>query len=322
MDLLNEALKLAEELSATTIKLKETEMKLGEEQNEGNRLRARIEDIKKEQEIRNKEQESIYTKLINEISILKGEKHQEPIIMEENKNDTAIIITAYNESRFIKKQVDLIRRFHKDPVDIIIVDNSDDPSAVEQIKYYNKELGCLYLKTNASSKNGSESHSFSLGLSYHVFKNNYRFILYIDFDCFPIREFSIKEMLNDKIMTGVGQNKDGIEYFWPGFVLFDNGVIDRNLIDFSCNHDLRLDTGGNLHSVISTYGKDKCPFIPEIHVQNPNFNKSMYNFYADINNGGFMHFIGGSGWNKEGDLNHDERISSLLNILEEKTRLL
>lgn len=289
--------------------------------NEIGRLTEKISNREKDYELHSIETTKSISKLLHEITVLKKGLTQEPIVMaDENKNDTAIFIITYNTARFIKKQVELIRRLHKYPVDIIIVDNSFDPEVVDAIKYYNNtELKCEYLKTDASSRNGSDSHSYAANLSYLKYRNEYKYIMYLDHDAFPIKEFNIKEMLGDNIMAGVGQRKGDIEYFWPGLVMWNNDVIDRNLIDFSTNHDLQIDTGGMLYKVIQHYGKDKTVFINEQHVQNPDFNKSMYNFYAEIGGGTFMHFINGSSWNQVDG--HDERISSLLNILDEKTKL-
>ena len=273
--------------------------------NEKNRLHSENLDIKTRLFLEEANHKEITNKLIQEISILKKEQAPLPIKVKENMNDTAIIITCYNESRFIKKQVDLIRRFHKEHVNIIIVDNSTCGETTEQIKYYNKEMGCIYMKTNASSKNGSESHAFSLNLSYHVYKNDYKYIAYFDHDLFVTREFSIKEMIGDNIMIGMGQRKGDIEYFWAGCVMWDNDAIDRNLVNFACSNELGLDTGGLLYRVIETYGKEKCAFLNEQHVQNPNFNKSMYNFYSSINDGMFLHWISGSNCNKEGDFHFE-----------------
>lgn len=320
-DLLLESLKLAKELHDVTIKLKETELKLGEEHNEGNRLRSRLAEREKDLAFYTTEYNKTLEKLMNEISDLKGvQYHQQPIRMEENRPDTAIIVIVYNTSKFIKKQVELIRRFHKDPVDIIIVDNSFDGEVVEAIKYYNNtELHCRYLKTDATSRNGSDSHGFALNLSYLTFKDDYKYIAYFDHDLFVTREFSVRELLGDKLMVGMGQRRGDLEYFWPGCLAFDNNEIDRNIIDFAPSHELKTDTGGFLHRVIDKYGKDKTAFFNEIHVQNPNFNKSMYNFYSSINDGLFLHALNGSGWNKEENGGQDERINSFLNIVEEKT---
>jgi hypothetical protein len=86
-------------------------------------------------------------------------------------------------------------------------------------------------------------------------------------------------------------------------------------IDFSVNHELGLDTGGNLYKIVEQ-AKDDIIFFNEIYNENPEFTKNMYNFYALINDGMFMHFINGSGWNKVG--HQEERINSLLNILDKQ----
>ena len=257
-------------------------------------------------------------RLMDEINKLKQGVIQNNLTMtSENKNEVAIIIITYNNSQLIKKQVECIRWFCKDDADIIIVDNSTDADTIAAIKYYNDtELHCKYLKTDATSKNGSESHCFSANLSYLKFKDDYKFIMYLDFDCFPIKDFSIKELLAGKIMTGMGQRKGELEYFWPGCTMWDNEQIDRNLVNFAVSHELELDTGGMMFKIIEKYGKEKCPFFNEIHVQNPNFTKTMYNFYALINDGMFMHFINSSNWNPTEC--HQERMNSLLNLLEEK----
>lgn len=230
---------------------------------------------------------------------------------------TAIVIVTYNTANLIVKQVELIRRFCKDEHDIIIVDNSLIPSVIEAIQYYNSTLGCIYHKTYASSMNGSDSHAFACNNAYLKFKDSYDYFLYLDHDNFPIKKFSIKSILENKTMVGMGQNKNGIEYFWAGCVMWDNAKIDHSLINFSTNLELGLDTGGMLYKVIERYGKEKCTFMDEMHYQNPNFTKSMYNFYALINDGMFFHMLNASGWNpSEGN---EERINSLLNILNEKT---
>lgn len=230
---------------------------------------------------------------------------------------TAIVIITYNTAQLIQKQVELIRRFCKDEHDIIIVDNSTHVDVSEAIVYYNNTMQCKYYKTHSSSMNGSDSHAFACNWAYHTFANSYDYFFYLDHDNFPIKEFSIKSLLENKIMVGMGQNKQGIEYFWAGCVMWDNTKIDHTLINFSTNLELALDTGGMLYKVIERYGKEKCTFMDEIPHQNPNFNKSMYNFFVLINNGMFFHMLNGSGWNPSEA--NEERINSLLNILNEKT---
>jgi len=226
-----------------------------------------------------------------------------------------IIIVVYNLSDLIRFQVECIKQFCKDEFEIIVIDNSDKEGYPEAIKYHSTAMGCKYIKTNSASSNGSESHTFACNLAYTKFKDTYQYILYLDHDNFPIKDFSVKQILTDKIIGGLGQG-DKHPYFWAGCVMFDNFNIDKKLIDFSPNHDLKLDTGGNLFKVVENYGLDKCVFFNEVHHQNPHFNKSFYNFYSMINDGMFMHFVNASNWNNSED--HTERINSLINILQEK----
>jgi glycosyltransferase involved in cell wall biosynthesis len=237
--------------------------------------------------------------------------------MSNKKNEVAIIIVAYNNADFIIKQAKCIKHFCKDDFDMIVIDNSSKEEFFEAIQYHAINSGCMYVKTQASSKNATDSHAFACNFAYWKFRNNYKYFFFTDHDSFPVKNFSIKKILEDKVMAGLRQEKtSGKKYFWAGCVMFDNNKIEETLVDFSPNNEFGLDTGGNLYKVIEKYGEELCVFFNEAYHQNPNFNKSFYNFYSSINNEMFMHFINGSNWANAND-NH-ERINSLLNILEEK----
>ena len=237
--------------------------------------------------------------------------------METKSDKVAIVIVVYNIADLIVKQVACIRKFCTDENDIIIVDNSTNKEVSDAIVYYNNTtLNCKYNKTQASSSNSSESHAFACNWAFQTLAGKYDYFCYLDHDNFPIRNFSVKEILKDKVIAGLGQKPKDTKYFWAGCVMFNIAKIEKELVNFCVNHDLQIDTGGMLYKVIEKYGEDNCIFFNEVHIQNPNFTKSFYNFYAMINDEMFMHFINSSGWNlSEG---HQERINSLLNILDEK----
>jgi len=223
----------------------------------------------------------------------------------------AIIIITYNNHKLLRKQLSRIKTHCKDKdYDIIVVDNSNDKNSIDHIKYISYSFPTLYLKTNSSSQGGSNSHAFAANLANTSFGKLYDEFLYLDHDCFPIKDFSVSEVLGNKIMAGIAQPKSKT-YLWPGCLMFKAGLD----IDFSVNHELGLDTGGNLYKIVEQ-AKDDIIFFNEIYNENPEFTKNMYNFYALINDGMFMHFINGSGWNKVG--HQEERINSLLNILDKQ----
>lgn len=230
---------------------------------------------------------------------------------------TAIVIVTYNVPDLIIRQIDLLRKYCKDDFDIIVVDNSTRPEAIDSIAYHCQVRGVRVIKTQASSRNSSGSHVFACNLSYSILKDEYDYFFYLDHDNFPVKEFSVESILKGKTMAGLGQTKSKT-YFWAGCVMWNNYLVDHSLIDFSTSHEHGLDTGGMLYQVIEKYGIDQCVFFDEIYHENPSFRKPPYNFYAMINGGMFMHFINSSGWNPtEGNT---ERVNSLLNILEERTR--
>lgn len=312
--------KLNQQITVLMYELAESKKTIGVLQNENNRIISANMDSENELRKSVVEYHRLQKVLVDEINNLKSGLYPQTMTpTTHSRPATAIVIITYNNANLITRQVDLLRRLCMDPIDIIIVDNSTDDDVIKAIKYYNDtNLHCIYLKTTANSKNGSESHSFAANLSYLKFQNDYEYFMYIDHDCFPVKPFSIKGMLDGKIMAGMGQNKDGIEYFWPGCVMWDNWKITHSLVNFSPSHELKLDTGGMLYKVVGEYGRDLCMFLNERYEQNLNFNKSMYNFYVMINDGMFMHFINSSGWNPTDG--HEERMNSLLNILEEKVK--
>jgi len=223
--------------------------------------------------------------------------------------DTAIVIVAYNNPSLLVKQVECINKFCTDTYEIWVIDNSTDQEAIDGMVHHSERLGCQYMKTTAGSKGGSLSHAFAANVSYLQLKEKYDYFLYLDHDCFPIRNFSVIETLGKKVIAGIGQDKSRT-YFWPGCVMFATD----DAIDFSCNSVLALDTGGNLYKMIDKHGIDGCIFFNERYYENDQFNtESRYNYYTTINDDMFMHFVNGSNWSKTND--NEERINSLINIL-------
>jgi glycosyltransferase involved in cell wall biosynthesis len=224
-----------------------------------------------------------------------------------------ICIITYNiPIEVINLQIACIRKFCKDEHRIIIVDNSSDRAAIDSITYHiNQDQEISYLKTKATSHNGSDSHAFAANLSYTFIKNKYDNLLYLDHDCIPVKDFSVKEILGEKLFAGIGHGKQKT-YFWPGCFMFNNKDIDRSLVNFSPSHDLGLDTGGHTYQLIERYGIEKALFFDEQYVQNEHFSHSFYNFYTLINNGMFLHFVNASNWNQAE--NHEERLNSLINL--------
>lgn len=225
------------------------------------------------------------------------------------ENKVGIIVVTYNCPQIFLKQVNSIEKKCKDNFEIVIIDNSTDESAIESIKYHSERRGLRYFKTRSTSRMGSDSHAFAANFSYQKLKDEYDYFFYIDHDCFAVEDFSVIEILGDKTFAGIAQVKKKALYLWPGCLMFKK----TDGVDFSTNHELGLDTGGNLYKLLN---EANTKYFNEEHVQNPGFNKSFYNFYSSINNGMFLHFIAASNWSNTES--NEERINSLINIVDAK----
>jgi hypothetical protein len=227
-----------------------------------------------------------------------------------------IIIICYNlDSRIFLLQMEAIKKFCRDDYTVEIFDNSTNPELSEAIRYHAEIRNISYRKTFARDLNGSLSHSWACNFAYQLLQKEYEIFLYFDHDLIPVRSFSITKILGeDKIFAGMGQGKNGITYFWPGIVGWNNTKVDSDLIDF--NPEDGLDSGGKLHYAIEKYGKENCVFFNEAYHQNPYFNERSYSVYAMINDNMFLHCINTSNWNFVPK--HEERINTLCAIIREK----
>ena len=220
---------------------------------------------------------------------------------------TGIVIVTYNRPDFLPIQLELIRSFCLDEHEVVVVDNSTIEAAATEISIIASQ--CRHYRTAAHSKNGSDSHAFAANFAFNKLRDDYEHYLFIDHDIFPTKPFSVPEMLCDRFIGGLGQVKHKT-YLWPGFVFWRNDKIES--LDFSTS--LGLDTGGNTWKEVERIGVDGIAWQSEVYHENQYFKEPPYNFYSVIG-GHWMHWINGSGWNKQNG--QEERIESLKRILYE-----
>lgn len=233
-------------------------------------------------------------------------------------NKLAIIIVVWNVHDLISTQLDLLKRFCKDDsFDIIVIDNSTNLSIAARVKKYVETAGCIYIKTNTNLET-SNSHAFACNHAYETYKLQYEYMLFLDHDNFPIKDFSVKNLLNDKVIGGVGQTRLKT-YLWAGCVALNNKIVDQNMVDFSTNPQFNLDTGGNLYQILEKYGLDSCVFLDQFETKNTLYDKYdwwAYNIIANQKKDAqfsFMHFINASNWSNS--QTNEERINSLMILL-------
>jgi hypothetical protein len=233
---------------------------------------------------------------------------------------TGIVIITFNiHPEVFLLQVAAIKKFCKDSFDILIIDNSSDAEAAENIRYHSSTQHLRYIKTFAGGHGSSDSHAFAANFAYQKYKDTYDYFLFLDHDAIPVRDFSVIEILSGgHVAAGIGQDKKK-KYPWPGAFMLANNAVDKDLVDFSPNPEYGLDTGGNLYLLLEKYGPESFKNLNESYHQNPGFVSKDYGHYAMINDQMFLHFVNGSNWNKKAD--YTTRINSLINVVKEKAGL-
>lgn len=233
---------------------------------------------------------------------------------------TGIVVITYNlDCRIFILQVEAIKKYCKDnDFTIEIIDNSTDAGRAAGIKHHARVQEVNYTKFNSTTKDPSRSHSFAASLAYRRFMDIYDHVLFLDHDAIPVKPFSVSEMLNGKIVGGILAGSK-LNYFWPGCVVFDNTKIYKELVDFSPDNNLGLDTGGGLRRLKEKYGDEGCEYFDEVgwHNEAMQTHKDYY-FYMMIYKETFMHFIAGSDWS--GKERHEERMNTLIDIATEKMK--
>lgn len=224
-----------------------------------------------------------------------------------------ITIVVFNlDARVFLLQIESIKRFCRDEdYELIVVDNSTDEELADNIKYHAGQQNVTYKKTIPVDESPSRSHAFALNFAYEKLKDDYDIIVFFDHDLIPVKDFSAVEILGEKVLAGVSQGKK-VKYLWPGCLFIANNKVEKELVRFNPVSELRLDTGGEMHEMIS---KSDVVYFDEIGVNNPHIKDKYYYFYIMIHNRTFLHMLNCSNWrNVKGN---ETRINSLINIVNE-----
>lgn len=245
--------------------------------------------------------------------------------MSSNKKN-AIIIMGFNRPHFITEMIQaIVHNCTDDNFDIIVWDNSPTgyiselPVLREWVLHHFRKDSVLIIEReeinpadhpNKDTNNPSINHGIALGKAYNKYYGQYRRIMFLDHDCFPIAKFSFNDY--PCLMSGVLQHKAKI-YPWVGCLVIATAL--GGFLDFGVNEELGLDTGGNLYK--------------QTLLENPNwvqeFSDSKVGYEIDgeiqavqIIDNKFLHIGNGSNW--KCDDSDEARIEKVLNLVRKLNR--
>ena len=188
-------------------------------------------------------------------------------------SDVFLICIAFNNSKLIKKQIQLFKKNVSPNHILVIADNSSSKEKRGEIEKICQDEKIIYLNLPKNPrKQVNLSHSLALNWVY------YNFILktqpfgfgFIDHDIFPLERINIKNKLEHYDVYGLKQERKNknlsIWYLWAGFCFYKTSFMKMHHPNFSSvvisnwyDH-VGLDTGGGNFEQIYKYNIAKVLF--------------------------------------------------------------
>lgn len=240
-------------------------------------------------------------------------------------SDFAFVTLSFNVPDFMPWLFATVAKFCGEPYDFVVCDDSTDATASERIKAWCEGRAQFYRlpAPTPDAQVGSLRAVQAIQHAYEIVRDRYDRLAFLDHDIFPIRPFTFESVTQGAEFAGTAQSAfppridDPRRYFWPGLLFFQNRPEYRPHIDLGGAPELGFDTGGGTWKMIERVGRDRCRFIAHSPVENPYFRGGVYHWYPVYDDGGWIHFLNGSGWNWPESENQVERLSTLFHILGE-----
>jgi hypothetical protein len=192
-------------------------------------------------------------------------------------DDKVLVFTySYNRPDFIEIHYNTFKKFLKDEYEFVAFNDATDPAMYRQIRQTCQSLGItcidipqeIHVWNNPSSRNGAVV-DYSLRVLGYQHKG---FVALLDSDLFLVKEFSIKEFMQDSPLGGLYQarakDKELIDYLWVGIVFLDMANLpDSDTIQFSPTNvrGTQLDTGGLTHHYLAAHRKVPVTYFNQFY---------------------------------------------------------
>lgn len=236
-----------------------------------------------------------------------------------DQKNLAIITIAFNNTKVLQHQIDLVNENIKDTNFIhVIADNSPFPERQQAIQELCRKnnLGYILLpKSNYLDKrSGSYSHGAAATWLYYNYISLVRPINFgfLDHDLYPVSPIAIDVKLKEQPLYGFMEYRKSIGYIWMGLIFMNfQWTLDKIINFLPCKlGDLYLDTGGsNWYSLYSQIPTGEMIF-PGRTRKEVYLNGKKYADPVDYIDGCWFHTNNGSNWRREDT--HDWVVEQLI----------
>lgn len=178
----------------------------------------------------------------------------------DNPTTIKVFLFVFNRPDILRNQVRCLRKWVKNPIEIIIIQNRHHHTYDEEFFSISNELGIqLYQNTSLGNLVPSQYHANSLQFAYNNFIDDGDIVLFLDHDMFAIDEIDLIDYLDGYDVAGLYQQKGHVKYIWPGIMLFRYSSVKQIDLNFSpqiCDNQI-LDSGGGTYKLFQNKLKIK-----------------------------------------------------------------
>ncbi len=247
-----------------------------------------------------------------------------------------VMTHSHNRPDFIKIQYHTFKKFLKDDYEFIVFNDAPSDNMRQQIEQMCNKYGLRCIRIPQEIHTYAYLHRLPRERFNHPCVRCANVVQYslneyglahddlvaiIDSDMFLVKEFSIRDYMNQKDLAGVHQTRDNnVEYIWNGLIFFDMRTLpNKPLINFNCGevNNTPVDVGGQMHHYLKHTPEARVRFIQQDYVANHahksiamllnmGFSHAMAQFiranppvvelYAD---GAFVHYRSGTNWDRK-----------------------
>lgn len=183
-----------------------------------------------------------------------------------------IFTQSYNRPDFIEIQYKTFQKFLQDEYEFIVFNDAVDPNIYAEIvrmcEHYN--LQCIPMPQELHHPCNYPSVRHCSIIKYSLEKigfNTNDIIAFIDSDLFLIREFNIRECMENIDLAGLECHRGHITYLWPGLIFLDMRTMpNKNTIAFECAiiDGICTDSGGSTYYYIKNNPDARVKYFDKI----------------------------------------------------------
>lgn len=261
-----------------------------------------------------------------------------------------IFTHSYNRADFIKIQHDLFDKFLKErDYTFIVFNDASNPTVANEIRTTSQRLQiqCIDIPQKIHTyaylqRWPGESYNNSCVRCANVIQYSLNeiglkhddILVIIDSDMFLVKEFSIRDFMRDVDLAGVPQSRGGMEYIWNGLVFFNMKTLpNKQQINFNCGfvNGNPVDVGGQMYHYLQNNRTVQIKHLNQFYLSNNDreslsievLKKNGFDLISTdfilskppnvefIHDNHFLHYRGGTNWDRKQPEYHAHKTSLL-----------